>query len=454
MIHLVSSEALAALVCLLFIAAAAAAHLLRWSWWCGMTELDTLIAIASCCFACRGMAAGRRCKWPRDVDFTSRVAIVTGASSGVGFGVAQELAQHGWTVILAGRDLMRLLGAKRAILTRRPQGRVVVLGAVDLSDLSSVREFAACVVEQKQKFPVALLVNAAGVLRRHLHRCEGTGMEEMIATNVVGPMLLTQLLLPLLDETAERSGVSSRIINVASSCHTFLGVWQRCTPIDMLTALHPAPTAGGDEDGSNNNKDDKNNSGSGNSKDATQEGHPQPAVKDFTFADFVGYYGLSKLCVVWWTTVLARRLSLRFFHTGNCHQLRVFVACCHPGVITTHLYRDLLPWPVLDHIVYYPSLLIGKTWTEGAQAVLKACVEPDNMVHGGYYLCSGEYGPSSGVNCLSKYAMNMEMALQFCAWAEVQIEQQKNLPKQQKAVDAAATAHPKRIMTVKIARQS
>ncbi|KAF5225482.1 hypothetical protein TcYC6_0068140 [Trypanosoma cruzi] len=425
MIHLFSSEALAALICLLFIAIATAAHFFQWSWWCSMTTADTLLAVVSCIFACRGVASGRQCKWPSDVDFTSRVALVTGASSGVGYGVSQELAQHGWTVIMGGRNLLRLLEAKRSLMAKKPSGRLVVLAEVDLSDLDSVRGFAATVLEQKEKFPVSLLVNAAGVLRRHLHRCEDTGLEEMIATNVVGPMLLTNLLLPLLEETAERSGVSSRIVNVASSCHTFLGVRQRCSPGEMLAALHPSPKEGDD-------------------KEAKVE---TPTMEEFTLGNFVGYYGLSKLCVIWWTSVLARRVSLRFFCNGDGRQLKVFVACCHPGVITTHLYRDLFPLPVLDHVLYYPSLLIGKTWKEGAQAVLSICVEADKMVHGGYYMCTGEYGPNSGINCLSKEARNLEGANNFCVWAEKVIEAQRIIPKKPKTGQSVAA--PKKIMRVK-----
>ncbi|RNF14180.1 putative short-chain dehydrogenase [Trypanosoma conorhini] len=425
MIHYVSSEAFAALACLLFLALAAAAHFFQWSFWSSMTKVETLVAVVSCAFACRGVASGRPCKWPRGVDFTSRVALVTGASSGVGYGVAQELSLHGWTVIMAGRDLMRLLKAKRSLAAQNPPGRLVVLGEVDLADLDSVRSFAASVLEQREKFPVSLLVNAAGVLRRHLHRCEDTGMEEMIATNVVGPMLLTNLLLPLLEEAADRSGASSRIVNVASSCHTFLGASRRCGPAEMLAALHPQPP--------------------GEGAAAAAKAVP-PALEDFTLGNFVRYYGLSKLCVIWWTSVLARRVSLRFFRHGDGNHLKVFVACCHPGIITTRLYRDLFSQRVLDRIIYYPSLLIGKTWREGAQAALRAGIETENMVHGGYYMCTGEYGPNSGINCLSKDAMNMEEANKFCAWAEAQIEAQKNRPRQ--PGQGKKVARPKRVMRV------
>ncbi|ORC92265.1 putative short-chain dehydrogenase [Trypanosoma theileri] len=445
MIHLLSSEALAALLCLFFAALAV------WGPTIGTTA-DTILAAVSAAVACRAVAAGRRCAWPAGVDFSGRVALVTGASSGVGFATTRELARRGWTVVMAGRDVGRLLEARRRIAAESPRGRLVILETVDLSNLDSVRKYAATVLEQKEQFPLALLVNAAGVLRRHLHRCEDSGLEEMIATNVVGPMLLTQLLLPLLDETAERTGVTSRIVNVASSCHTFLGVRQRLSPMEMLKALHPTPTEGV-EDG----KKEEDEEPKEKEKAVKGEKETTAPMEDFTFLNFVGYYGLSKLCVVWWTSILARRVAMRFFQSGDKRQLKIFVACCHPGVITTHLYRDLFPVTLLDHFIYYPSLLIGKTWSESAQAVLKACVEPEKMVHGGYYLCSGEYGANSGVNCLSKHAMDMRAAQEFCTWAEAQIEMQKNRSKENKGDNVEGAMQQqrqqnqvKRIMTVKV----
>ncbi|KAH9601741.1 Short-chain dehydrogenase/reductase SDR [Trypanosoma melophagium] len=441
MIHLLSSEAFAALMCLLLGAIVAA-----WGPAAGTTA-DKILAAVGAVVACRAVAAGRRCVWPAGVDFTARVALVTGASSGVGFATTRELALHGWTVIMAGRDLGRLLEARRRIMAAAPRGRVVVLGTVDLANLDSVREYAATVLAQKEQFPLALLVNAAGVLRRHLHRRKDSGLEEMIATNVVGPMLLTELLLSLLDETAERTGVTSRIVNVASSCHTFLGVRQRLSPMEMLKALHPSPIGEVEEVKNEEEEEEK--------KEVVKNEKEIPAaIEEFTFGNFVGYYGLSKLCVIWWTSILARRVAMRCFQSGNKRQLKIFVACCHPGVITTHLYRDLFPLTILDYFIYYPSLLIGKTWSESAQAVLKVCVEPDNMVHGGYYLCSGEYGADSGVNCLSKHAMDIRAAQEFYTWAEEQIKMQKNRPKEKEDnADIVAQQQQKgvrRIMTVKI----
>lgn len=429
MIHVFSSECTAAITCLFFALSVAFLYLGKFEWWERRGWQDDVILLLSCIFGCRYIASGRSCKWPAGVDFTGRVALVTGASSGVGYGTAEQLALHGWTVILAGRDLGRLTKAKESISKRLRRKRggsgaagvVVVLGTVDLADESSVRAYAETVMQAKGQYPVSLLVNAAGIISKHLRYCTScppwARVEKMLATNALGPLLLTQLLLPLLDETAEKTGVTSRVVNVASSCHTFLGPGRQSSynPLHMIYGLEasaPSFTAEGT---------------------ATTTTHPAAPIvedryklKDFSPINFVGYYGLSKLCVLWNTSFLSRQVALRFFSStpgdgggggrGTQRQLKVFVAAVHPGIITTHLYRELFPEWVLDYVIYYPSLLIGKTWTEAAQSTLVAAVQPEHMVQGGYYLCSGEYGQASGVCCLSPYALNKEMEREYIQW--------------------------------------
>ncbi|CBH14800.1 short-chain dehydrogenase, putative [Trypanosoma brucei gambiense DAL972] len=425
MLHVESSEMQAAITMCQFLLIWAFTHLFGWFWRVNMSGVSTTLLMISSCLICRRKAKGRSCRWPANTGKNSRVALVTGASSGIGFAVTQQLVEHGWRVVMAGRSEERLLEARKKIMVRNPSGCAIVVGVLDLSDLSSVRDFAEVVTGQKDQLSLSLLVNAAGVLRRRLHRCDGTGMEEMIATNVVGPMLLTELLLPLLDETALRTGASSRVVNIASSCHTFLGVAPQQGPLEMLKELHSrAPL----------------------SEDA--------GPRDFTLWNFVGYYGLSKLCMIWWTNILAQRVSSLYLPTTGGAQPsqplpRVSVACCHPGIITTHLYRDLFPTFVLDYLIYYPSLLIGKTWTDGAQVVLRMAVEEERLVQGGYYLCDGEYGEKSSNCCLSAYAKDMKAAEEFCAWANMQIELQKDTPRvpklRTKKVDL-----PRRLIAVKL----
>ncbi len=136
-----------------------------------------------------------------------KVVLVTGASSGLGLAAAEGFARLGATVWLVVRSASRGEAARLTVM-ERSGNRDVRVGLCDLSELASVRRFAGCFVEQAPRLHV--LVNNAGVLsgRRVL---SADRIEVTLATNVVGPFLLTSLLVPLLQK-----GAPSRIINVSS----------------------------------------------------------------------------------------------------------------------------------------------------------------------------------------------------------------------------------------------
>lgn len=348
------------------------------------------------------------------------VAIVTGASSGVGYAVAEALAMAGWTVIAAGPDLNRLLVARKKILGKVKKqkknnsclrGDVVVLDILDLSDEVSVRQFAAKVQENAHALPVCLLINAAGVLKRQIKYSKLTTrwweVERMIATNAVGPMLLSILLLPVLQSSTNARGAPSRIINVASSCHTFLSLpGQSVDPLNMIAGLcfERASQLGRVPESTvallHSSVHQDNNLGIPKCY----------RLGNFNAINFVQYYGLSKLCVIWNTQILSQYLST--ISEAGC----VRVACTHPGVICTHLYRDLFDIRILDRILYYPSLVFGKTWKESAFSTLRASFEDENLfVDGGYYLCDGDHSRGAH-NCLSYHASSAEDRRRYCMW--------------------------------------
>jgi NAD(P)-dependent dehydrogenase (short-subunit alcohol dehydrogenase family) len=136
-----------------------------------------------------------------------KVVLVTGATSGLGEAAATGFARLGASVWLVVRSRERGEATKARIAERAGSDDVHV-GICDLSDLRSVRRF----VEQCESGPARLdvLVNNAGVLteERSLSR---DGIELTLATNVVGPFLLTKLLVPLLSR-----GAPARVINVSS----------------------------------------------------------------------------------------------------------------------------------------------------------------------------------------------------------------------------------------------
>ncbi len=141
----------------------------------------------------------------RATDLTGRVAIVTGASSGIGVETARGLAVAGADVILAVRDIASGEDVARALA---PVGRgELEVRHLDLRDLDSVAAFAAGV-----SGPVDLLVANAGVSNTpdsHLPN----GFELRFATNHLGHFLLAQL---LHDHMVERG---ARLVVVSSAAH-------------------------------------------------------------------------------------------------------------------------------------------------------------------------------------------------------------------------------------------
>jgi NAD(P)-dependent dehydrogenase (short-subunit alcohol dehydrogenase family) len=136
-----------------------------------------------------------------------RVCLVTGANRGIGKATALGLARLGATVVMLGRDAVRVALASDDV--RRESGNAdVSYLVVDLGSLASVREAAD---EAARRSPaIHVLVNNAGVnlARRTV---SPDGFEMTLAVNHLGPFLLTNLLLPRL-----RAGAPSRIVNVTS----------------------------------------------------------------------------------------------------------------------------------------------------------------------------------------------------------------------------------------------
>jgi dehydrogenase/reductase SDR family member 12 len=136
-----------------------------------------------------------------------KVVLVTGASSGLGLAAAEGFARLGATVWPVVRSLERGEQARVRIVERSGSGDVHV-GVCNLSELESVRQFAGRFRGQASRLDV--LVNNAGVMTE-ARGVSADGIEPTLATNVVGPFLLTNLLIPLLQDSAP-----ARIINVSS----------------------------------------------------------------------------------------------------------------------------------------------------------------------------------------------------------------------------------------------
>jgi NAD(P)-dependent dehydrogenase (short-subunit alcohol dehydrogenase family) len=143
-------------------------------------------------------------KWtPDDIpDQSGRVAVVTGANSGIGAVAARHLAEHGALVVLAVRNLEKGEAAAAGMT-----GDVEVR-RLDLADLSSMREFA-----EGFDRDIDLLLNNAGVMALPERRT-ADGFEMQIGTNHLGHFALTGRLLPRVLATPE-----PRVVTVASGAH-------------------------------------------------------------------------------------------------------------------------------------------------------------------------------------------------------------------------------------------
>ena len=139
-----------------------------------------------------------------------RVALVTGASAGIGLATALGLARAGFHVTLAGRDAARLDRARDSVAARAGSPRVETVLA-DFASLAAVRRLAATVLETHQRLD--LLVNNAGLITPR-YQTSQDGHEMTVAVNHLAPFLLTNLLLDRL-----RASAPSRIVTVASQAH-------------------------------------------------------------------------------------------------------------------------------------------------------------------------------------------------------------------------------------------
>jgi|SRR5271157_187049 len=140
-----------------------------------------------------------------------RVAVVTGATSGIGREVALGLARQGATTVVVGRGEDRAARVAAEIAHATGNSRVEALRVDDLALRSDARELAATVLDRYAA--VHILVNNAGAYFRR-REVTAEGLERTFALNVLSPYILTTLLAPRLVVSAP-----SRVVNVASAAH-------------------------------------------------------------------------------------------------------------------------------------------------------------------------------------------------------------------------------------------
>ncbi len=139
-------------------------------------------------------------------ELQGRTFLVTGANSGIGRSLVEALAASGGTVVLAARSEERTRPVLDGIRSRYPAANARFL-ELDVSDLGSVRRAAGKFLAGGR--PLDVLVNNAGVAGTNALSADGFDLT--YATNHIGPFLLTNLLLPLVSDSAQ-----GRIVNVSS----------------------------------------------------------------------------------------------------------------------------------------------------------------------------------------------------------------------------------------------
>jgi len=223
-----------------------------------------------------------------------RVAIVTGASGGLGLEHARVLLKYGCHVVFAVRNPEKALALIEDLTAKEDLSGSSTVLLVDLDDLTSIRPFVESFLQLG--LPLNYLVNNAGVMTPKEFRAPKQGLETQFATNHLAQFLLTELLMPQLRAT-RRNGGEARIVILCSVGSAL------CKTVDMDRCIPPAAEV----------------------------------------CNGTAEYGVSN--------------AMNLFHCRQLQQLcaRDGILCCavHPGVIKTGLTRE----GNADSTVLYDSIL-------------------------------------------------------------------------------------------------
>ncbi len=147
----------------------------------------------------------------QDTDSESKIVLITGANSGIGKAAATRFATEGWTVILACRNLEKGEAAKREIQSATASQNIGVM-EVDVASFTSIHKF--CTEVKLRYSHIDVLINNAGYFNHGIktYQFSPDGLELTFATNVFGPLLLTELLLGHLEKSRD-----PRVLNASST---------------------------------------------------------------------------------------------------------------------------------------------------------------------------------------------------------------------------------------------
>jgi retinol dehydrogenase-12 len=250
---------------------------------------------------------------------SDKIVLVTGATSGIGEVTARELARQGAHVIILARNADKAERTRRTIIAATGNQQVEVVLA-DLSVLQQVRDVAAQLHTAYPRLDV--LVNNAGLMFGAERELSADGYEMTLATNHLGPFLLTSLLLDLLQKSP-----AARIVNVASMAYRF-----------------SKPTL-----------------------DDLQSEHAYSAVFE---------YGNTKLFNIMFTQELAQRLRAHGIHNVTTNAL-------HPGAVATSYGKQSGGWLSAGLALARPFMLSPEKGAE--TSIFLATDAKAGTISGGFF---------------------------------------------------------------------
>jgi NAD(P)-dependent dehydrogenase (short-subunit alcohol dehydrogenase family) len=291
-----------------------------------------------------------------------KVALVTGANTGIGFWTAVGLAEAGATVVITCRDAAKCSAAVREIKAIAGASADVRSIEMELDELAKVRRAANAF--KAMRLPLHVLVNNAGAVVAPVNgRFMRTpdGLEITMGCNFVAPVLLVDELLPLLKASR------GRVVNVSSSSHITCG-----SAADVRRLLDD-----GDRDAVGNTPGRWTGLGGAYRR-----------------------YAVSKLCNIYHVKELAARYP------------EITAVSVHPGSVVTDIWR-VLPCSVARGVLggvlrCLLPLFLFKTCPEGAVTTLIVATAP-NVKNGAYYADGAVMTPHRLAHdqCLRDEAMHL-----------------------------------------------
>lgn len=149
----------------------------------------------------------------------SSIYIVTGATGSIGTEIARALDTQGKTVLLACRNMEKADALKKDLKASGCKGEILT-GELKLDSLAEVRSFADYVKSLHRR--VAALINNAGVMCRY-RSTTADGFEQTLAVNYLGTVLLTELLLPVIENSGSITFTTSITRKIHSLKEPILG---------------------------------------------------------------------------------------------------------------------------------------------------------------------------------------------------------------------------------------